>query len=71
MFVVNKFCGMVVYLVFGYYSGMFVNGLMVYCKDLFGINGVMCFGIVYWIDKDIFGLFMVVKNDLVYELLVS
>lgn len=69
--VVNKFCGMVVYLVFGYFMGIFVNGFMVYCMDFFGINGVMCLGIVYRIDKDMFGLLMVVKNDMVYELFVN
>lgn len=62
---------MVVYLVLGYISGIFVNGFMYYCIDLLGINGVMCLGIVYCIDKDIFGLLMVVKNDMVYELFVN
>lgn len=71
MFVVNKFEGMVVYLFVGYVSGMFVNVLLFYCDDLLGINGKICLGIVYWIDKDIFGLLMVVKNDYVYELLVK
>lgn len=33
---------------------------------MLGINGEICLGIVYCIDMDIFGLLMVVKNDIVY-----
>ncbi len=44
---------------------------MAHCKDLSGINGVMRPGIVHRIDKDTSGLFMVAKNDLAHESLVS
>lgn len=57
---------MVVYFFVGYSLGILVNVLMYYIKDLLLINGVVCLGIVYCIDKDIFGLLMVVKNDRVY-----
>lgn len=63
--VVNKFQGMVVYLVFGYFNYILVNVLLYYSLLLM-INGEFWLGIVYCIDKDIFGLLMVVKNDWVY-----
>lgn len=63
---------MVVYFVFGNYENMLVNGILYYCKDkLLLINGVIRFGIVYRIDKDIFGFFMIVKNNYVYNFLVE
>lgn len=61
---------MVVYLSVGYISGILVNVFMYYIKDLLGINGVLCLGIVYCIDKDMFGFFMIVKNDEVYLVFV-
>lgn len=71
LIVIDKFVGMVVYFVFGVFLGMLVNVLLYYCVDsLLGIGGVVCLGIVYWIDKEILGLLVVVKIDCVYQGLV-
>lgn len=65
--VVDKFVGMVVYLVVGNWFGILVNVFFYYCCDsLLGVGGVLCLGIVYRFDKDIIGLIVVVKNDQVY-----
>jgi len=40
-----------------------VSGLLYYCKDLGGINGVLRPGIVHRLDKDTSGLLIVAKND--------
>ncbi|PGC70492.1 RluA family pseudouridine synthase [Bacillus toyonensis] len=69
--VVNKPRGMVVHPAPGHTSGTLVNGLMHYCTDLSGINGVMRPGIVHRIDKDTSGLLMVAKNDMAHESLVN
>ena len=61
--VINKSKGMVVHPAPGHYSGTLVNALLYHCKDLSGINGVMCPGIVHRIDKDTSGLLVVAKND--------
>ena len=67
LLVINKPKGLVVHPAPGHYSGTLVNGLMAYCKDLSGINGVMRPGIVHRIDKDTSGLLIVCKNDLAHE----
>lgn len=54
---------MVVYFLVGYFKGILVNVLFYYVDYLLVINDVVWLGIVYWIDKDILGLLMVVKND--------
>ncbi|CAH0346913.1 RluA family pseudouridine synthase [Bacillus sp. CECT 9360] len=69
--VVNKPRGMVVHPAPGHTSGTLVNGLMAYCQDLSGINGVMRPGIVHRIDMDTSGLLMVAKNDMAHESLVQ
>lgn len=61
--VVNKPKGLVVHPAPGNYTGTLVNGLLAYCQDLSGINGVLRPGIVHRIDKDTSGLIMVAKND--------
>lgn len=67
LIVINKFVGMVVYLVSGMFSGILVNVFLYYCGDiLLGVGGEKCSGIVYWIDKEIFGFLVVVKLDCVY-----
>lgn len=69
--VVNKPRGMVVHPAPGHMTGTLVNGILAYCKDLSGINGVLRPGIVHRIDKDTSGLIMVAKNDSAHESLVE
>lgn len=69
--VVNKPRGMVVHPAKAHASGTLVNGLMHYCKDLSGINGVLRPGIVHRTDKDTSGLLMVAKNDKAHVSLVN
>lgn len=69
--VINKPRGMVVHPAPGHMSGTLVNGILAYCKDLSGINGVLRPGIVHRIDKDTSGLLMVAKNDVAHEQLVN
>ncbi|HSI67516.1 MAG TPA: RluA family pseudouridine synthase [Planococcus sp. (in: firmicutes)] len=69
--VVNKPKGMVVHPAPGHSKGTLVNGLMYYCTDLSGINGVVRPGIVHRIDKDTSGLLMVAKNDQAHHSLVD
>lgn len=69
--VVNKPRGMVVHPAPGHLTGTLVNGILGYCNDLSGINGVLRPGIVHRIDKDTSGLLMVAKNDLAHERLVD
>ncbi|SDJ03265.1 RluA family pseudouridine synthase [Salimicrobium halophilum] len=71
MLVVNKPAGMVVHPSAGHYSGTLVNGLLYYCDDLSGINGVERPGIVHRIDKDTSGLLMVAKNDKAHQSLAE
>lgn len=61
--VINKPKGIVVHPANGNQSGTLVNGLLYYCKDLSGINGILRPGIVHRIDKDTTGLLIVAKND--------
>lgn len=61
--VINKPKGVVVHPANGNQSGTLVNGLLYYCKDLSGINGILRPGIVHRIDKDTTGLLIVAKND--------
>lgn len=61
--VINKPKGMVVHPAHGNNSHTLVNGLLYYCKDLSGINGIKRPGIVHRIDKDTSGLLIVAKND--------
>ncbi|MFB6466568.1 RluA family pseudouridine synthase [Cytobacillus sp. Hz8] len=69
--VVNKPRGMVVHPAPGHLTGTLVNGIMYYCHDLSGINGVLRPGIVHRIDKDTSGLLMIAKNDMAHEKLVN
>lgn len=69
--VVNKPKGMVVHPAVGNVTGTLVNGLLAYCKDLSGINGVLRPGIVHRIDKDTTGLLVVAKNDHAHRELVK
>lgn len=69
--VINKPSGMVVHPAPGHMSGTLVNGILAYCKDLSGINGVLRPGIVHRLDKDTSGLLMVAKNDVAHERLVN
>lgn len=69
--VVNKPRGMVVHPAKSHASGTLVNGLMYYCKDLSGINGILRPGIVHRTDKDTTGLLMVAKNDKAHISLVN
>lgn len=61
--VVNKAKGVVVHPAPGNYTGTLVNGILYYCSDLSGINGVIRPGIVHRIDKDTSGLLVIAKND--------
>lgn len=56
--VINKLVGFVVYLVVGNWSGMIFNGFLYCYGDV--VVGLLCVGIVYWFDKEIFGLMVVV-----------
>lgn len=60
-----KFLGLVVYLGFGNWDGILVNGLVYWFKDLLIMEGNFLdwIGLVYWIDKDILGLLVIVKID--------
>lgn len=69
--VINKPKGMVVHPAPGHETGTLVNGLLAYCQDLSGINGVLRPGIVHRLDKDTSGLIMVAKNDHAHENLVN
>ena len=61
--VVNKAKGVVVHPAPGNYTGTLVNGILYYCSDLSGINGVIRPGIVHRIDKDTSGILVIAKND--------
>ena len=63
LLVVDKPSGMVVHPAPGNYSGTLVNALLVHCKSLSGIGGVMKPGIVHRIDKGTSGLLVVAKTD--------
>ena len=61
--VVNKAKGVVVHPAPGNYTGTLVNGILYYCSDLSGINGVIRPGIVHRIDKDTSGILVIAKNE--------
>ncbi|RRC94211.1 RluA family pseudouridine synthase [Erysipelotrichaceae bacterium OH741_COT-311] len=67
LLVINKQKGLVVHPGNGNYDNTLVNGLLYYCKDLSGINGVLRPGIVHRIDKDTSGLLIVCKNDFTHQ----
>lgn len=72
LLILNKFSGLVVYLVFGYFNDILVNVLMYYFKNnLLDVNGLLCLGIVYRIDKDISGFLIIVKDNEIYNELVK
>jgi 23S rRNA pseudouridine1911/1915/1917 synthase len=61
--VLNKPAGLIVHPGAGNYSGTLVNGLLAYCKDLSGINGILRPGIVHRLDKNTSGLLVVAKDN--------
>lgn len=67
--VVNKPQGMVVHPASGNHHGTLVNALLMHCKELSGINGVMRPGIVHRIDKDTSGVIVAAKNDMAHKAL--
>lgn len=69
--VVNKPRGLVVHPAPGHERGTLVNGILYYCKDLSGINGIIRPGIVHRLDKDTTGLLVVAKNDRAHEKLAE
>lgn len=60
---VDKPKGMVVHPAAGHYTGTLVNALLLHCRDLSGINGVLRPGIVHRIDRDTSGVVIACKND--------
>jgi len=63
LLVINKPQGLVVHPAPGSGDRTLVHGLLAYCRDLSGINGVLRPGIVHRLDKDTSGLLVVAKND--------
>ncbi|MCL1849450.1 MAG: RluA family pseudouridine synthase [Clostridiales bacterium] len=63
LLVINKPKGMIVHPAPGSGDQTLVHGLLAYCTDLSGINGVLRPGIVHRLDKDTTGLLVVAKND--------
>ena len=63
LLVVNKQPKLSVHPAPGSWEGTLVNGLLDYCRDLSGINGVLRPGIVHRLDKDTTGLLVVAKSD--------
>jgi 23S rRNA pseudouridine1911/1915/1917 synthase len=63
LIVVNKPPGIVVHPAPGHFTGTLVHGLLLHCKDLSGVGGVVRPGIVHRLDKDTSGLMVVAKND--------
>lgn len=57
VFVINKLVGLVVYFGVGNFIGMLVNVLL-FCDLLLVV--LLCVGIVYWLDKDISGVMVIV-----------
>ena len=63
LLVINKEPGLVVHPAPGNEHRTLVHGLLAYCQDLSGINGILRPGIVHRLDKDTSGLLVVAKND--------
>ena len=61
--VIDKPAGLVVHPAPGHEAGTLVNALLAHCRDLRGIGGELCLGIVHRIDKDTSGLLVVAKDD--------
>ena len=67
LLVINKPKGLVVHPAPGSGDKTLVHGLLAYCGDLSGINGVLRPGIVHRLDKDTSGLLVVAKNDVAHR----
>jgi 23S rRNA pseudouridine1911/1915/1917 synthase len=69
LIVLNKPPGLVIHPAPGHADGTLVHGLLLHCRDLSGIGGVLRPGIVHRLDKDTSGLMVVAKNDSVHTFL--
>ncbi len=67
--VINKPRGLIVHPTASTTVPTLVEGVLYYCHDLSGINGVMRPGVVHRIDKDTTGLIIMAKNDKAHQAL--
>ena len=71
LIVVDKPAGLVVHPAPGHSTGTLVHGLLMHCRDLSGVGGLLRPGIVHRLDKDTSGLMVAAKSQVAHESLAE